>query len=105
MSRYYIRLKDGIVCGTLETHGEILDAIEVKKNSDVYLNYKYENGSFTEIQPYIFASITNDVVVFLRESYFISEKNNDEVVATKEVEIGWTYNGSSFSAPIEETGK
>jgi hypothetical protein len=100
----YVQFKDGVAFATVSSSGEVEGAVEVSAElADTVLNKKYINGEWVPAEKIIYATLNNagDTVIQLDKTFYSSDvKNGAVVVPNEEVSIGWSWNGTTFSAPV-----
>lgn len=113
--KHYVQLKDGVVFAYVETANEIPTSdsiIEVESEGSLFLNKSYVDGIFLDPEKIKYAIVDtadNNVVVNIKETYFVSELQADGGVyldPQSGVKVGWFWNGergseSNFLNPLE----
>ena len=103
--KHYLNLKDGVVFAHHQSEGEIESGeniIEVDGNEDSYLNKKYENNQFipASIIKYAILDSKNNAIVDIKQTYFISEVENNPIITDEDVTFLWTWDGIKFNPPV-----
>jgi hypothetical protein len=94
--RTFIQLKDGIGWASVNTTGEIKDAIEVDSGTgDFYIKKKYENGVWTEADLIRYAEINEEgVIIEIKKTHYPSSvtgiiMNTDTKSTDKYINGAW----------------
>ena len=89
--RTFVQLKDGIGWASVNTTGEIENAIEVEYgNGDFYIKKKYEDGVWSDAEMIKFAEINEDgSIIEIRRTYFSSEVNGPIMLADTKNTSKW----------------
>lgn len=105
--RTFIQLKDGIGWASVNTTGEIENAIEVESGTgDFYIKKKYENGVWSEADIIKFAEINDDgSIIEIRRTYFSSEVTGPIMLQDTKNDSKWidgAWVNSEIILPIEQ---
>ena len=104
--KQFVNLKDGIVFASHESTTEIDvegdDIYQVEGKASDYLGMKYNNGIFTEAPIIRYAILDkHNTVVTINKTIFSSEVGSNIIIDDEDVEVLWTWNGTSFERPFE----
>jgi hypothetical protein len=100
----YVQFKDEVAFAIVTSSGEVEGAVEVSSEiADTVLNKKYVDGQWVPAEKIIYATLNNagDTVIQLDKTFYSSDVKDGQVVVPDEsVSVGWSWNGTVFSAPV-----
>lgn len=102
--RYFVQLKDDVVFSYHESSTEVDipgdNIIQVDSDGENYLNKKYVDGSFIDAPTIKYATLdSNNTVVKINSTLFSSDVADSNMIIGPEVQVLWTWDGTSFNAP------
>jgi hypothetical protein len=102
--KYFVHLKDDVVFAFHQSETEIDvegdNIIEVDHNGEDYLNKKYTNNTFIDAPIIRYATLdSNNTVVGINTTLFLSEVQNKIIINDNDVDILWTWDGEKFNEP------
>lgn len=102
----FIQLKDGIGWASVNTAGEIQDAIEIEFGTEnLYLKKKYENGVWSDPPLIKWAEVNESgVIIEMKSTYFTSEITGPIMTLDTTAESKWidgAWINSKVTPPIE----
>jgi hypothetical protein len=108
--KHFVHLKDGVVFAHHQSPNEVDvegdNIIEVDGNEEDYLLKKYENGQFSNAPLLRYAILdkkNNNTVIGIETTYFSSDVKDNVLITDPDVDILWTWNGTTFDQPNKIT--